>query len=231
MSSPSAGLAGAPSLRFWQTANGKKAMMAVSGVVLAGFTVGHLLGNLQVFLGPDAFNGYAEALHAMPALLWGTRLVLLAAVGIHLWSTIQLAGRKSAARPVGYQKYTPQSSTYASRSMYLSGPLLAAFIVYHLMQFTFGVGGTPYDPDDAYGNLVAGFQVWPIACAYIAAMGLLCLHLRHGLYSFLQTLGLHHPAYTPKVKTAASAIAILIFLGFASIPAAVMAGVVAPASF
>lgn len=231
MSSSAVGLAGAPSLRFWNTTNGKKVMMAVSGVVLAGFAVGHLLGNLQAFLGPDAFNGYAENLHAMPAVVWAVRIVLLAAVGTHIWSTIQLAGRKSSARPVAYQKYTPQTSTYASRSMYLSGPLIAAFIVYHLMHFTLGVGGTPYDPNDAYGNLVAGFQVWPIAIAYIIAMGLLCLHLRHGLYSFLQTLGLNHPAYTPKVKTAASAIAILVFLGFASIPAAVLLGVVAPATF
>jgi succinate dehydrogenase / fumarate reductase cytochrome b subunit len=231
MSTSAVGLAGAPSLRFWNTTNGKKAMMAVSGVVLAGFVVGHLLGNLQVFLGPEAFNGYAESLRAMPALLWGVRAILLVAVGTHIWSTIQLAGKKSAARPVGYQKYSPQGSSYAARTMYLSGPLLAAFVLYHLLQFTFGVGGTPYDPQDPYGNLVAGFQVWPVALAYVVAMGLLCLHLRHGLYSCLQTLGLHHPAYTPKVSAAASIVAILIFLGFASIPAAVLAGVIGPATF
>ncbi len=226
MSTSAVGIAGAPNLRFWNTTNGKKAIMAVTGVILAGFLVGHLLGNLQIFLGRDAFNRYAENLHNLPALVWGTRVVLLLAVGLHIWSTVQLADRKSSARPVAYQKYTPQTSTYASRTMYMSGPIVAAFIVYHLMHFTFGTGGTEYHYYDPYGNVVAGFKVLPIALAYVVAMGLLSMHLRHGLWSFFQSLGLNHPAYTPKLKGAAAAIAVLIFLGFASIPVAVLLGAV-----
>ena len=226
MSTSAAGIAGATDLCFWKTTNGKKAVMAVTGVVLAGFIVGHLLGNLQIFIGRDTFNGYAEGLKKLHVLLWGTRAALLVSVALHIWSTIQLAARRSSARPVAYQKYTAQTSSYASRTMYMSGPIVAAFIVYHLLHFTIGVGGTPYDAGDPYGNVVAGFKVIPVALAYVIAMGLLCLHLRHGLASFLQTLGVNHPAYTPKIKLAASLIAGLIFLGFSSIPVAVMAGVV-----
>lgn len=226
MSTTAVGIAGAPNLRFWNTTNGKKAVMAVTGVVLFGFLVGHLAGNLQIFLGRDAFNRYAENLHNLPLLVWGTRIVLLIAVGLHIWSTIALAGRKSSARSVSYQKYTPQASSYASRTMYWSGPILAAFILYHLLHFTFGVGGTEYHAYDPYGNVVKGFNVLPVALAYIVSMGLLCAHLSHGLWSFTQSLGFNHPAYTPRIKGAAVAIATLIFLGFASIPAAVLAGVV-----
>ena len=231
MSTSAVGLAGAPNLRFWNTTNGKKAIMAVTGVVLFGFIVGHLLGNLQIFLGRDAFNRYAETLHSMPALLWGTRVVVGLSVLLHIWSTIQLAGRKSTARPVAYQKYTPQASSYASRTMYMSGPIMAAFIIYHLMQFTFGTGGTEFHAYDPYGNVVAGFKVLPIALSYVIAMLLLCAHLSHGLWSFTQSLGFNHPAYTPKIQAAAVAIAGLIFLGFASIPVAVLTGAVKQSIF
>ena len=226
MSTTAVGIAGAPNLRFWNTTNGKKAVMAVTGVILFGFIVGHLLGNLQIFLGRDAFNRYAEALHDMPALVWGTRLVLLISVALHIWSTAVLMDRKRAARPVAYQKYTPQASSYASRTMYMSGPIIAAFIVYHLMQFTFGTGGTEYHAYDPYGNVVAGFSVLPVALAYVVAMLLLCAHLSHGLWSFTQSLGFNHPAYTPKIRAAAITIAGLIFLGFASIPVGVLFNVV-----
>lgn len=200
--------------------------MAVTGVILAGFIVGHLLGNLQVFLGPDVFNAYAEKLREIPALLWGVRLTLLISVTLHIWSTVQLALLKKSARPVGYAKLSPQASSYASRTMYWSGPIVAAFVLYHLMEFTWGVGGTRFIPGDAYGNLVAGFEVPGVAVFYIFSMGLLCLHLSHGLSSFLQSLGFHHPRYTPRVKKLAVAVAVLIFLGFSSIPVAVMAGVI-----
>jgi succinate dehydrogenase / fumarate reductase cytochrome b subunit len=110
--------------------------------------------------------------------------------------------------------------------MYMSGPIIAAFVVYHLLQFTFGMGGTPYDPADAYGNVISGFRVPVIAIAYVIAMALLCLHLRHGLWSALQTLGLNHPRYTPALRVLATLIALAIFFGFISIPISVMARVV-----
>jgi succinate dehydrogenase / fumarate reductase cytochrome b subunit len=216
----------ARALRFWNTTLGKKAVMAVSGVVLAGFVIGHLLGNLQIFLGPDRFNGYSRSLRQLPALVWSVRVLLLVMVILHIWSSLELAVTKSEARPVGYAKWKPTSSTYASRTMYMTGPIIAAFVVYHLMQFTFGVGGTPFEENDVYGNVIAGFRVPAVSGFYILAMGLLCLHLRHGLWSLFQTLGFYHPRYTPRLKTAATVAALIIFLGFISIPVAVLAGVI-----
>lgn len=216
----------ARALRFWNTTLGKKAVMAVSGVVLAGFVIGHLLGNLQIFLGPDRFNGYSRSLRQLPALVWSVRVLLLVMVILHIWSSLELAVTKSEARPVGYAKWKPTSSTLASRTMYMTGPIIAAFVVYHLMQFTFGVGGTPFEENDVYGNVIAGFRVPAVSGFYILAMGLLCLHLRHGLWSLFQTLGFYHPRYTPRLKTAATVAALIIFLGFISIPVAVLAGVI-----
>jgi succinate dehydrogenase / fumarate reductase cytochrome b subunit len=188
MSAAAPGIAGPVRvLRFWNTTLGKKAVMAISGVILAGFVFAHLLGNLQIFLGPDQFNGYARTLRHLPELVWPTRVILVIMVILHIWSSLQLAVVKSEARPVGYVKQTSTGSSYASRTMYLSGPVIAAFVVYHLMQFTFGVGGTAYHEFDAYGNVIQGFRVPAVSIFYIIAMALLCLHLRHGLWSMFQT--------------------------------------------
>jgi succinate dehydrogenase / fumarate reductase cytochrome b subunit len=222
MTSSTTGIA----LRFWDSTIGKKAVMAVTGVVLAGFVVGHLLGNLQIFLGPDRFNGYAHALKSLPELLWAVRITLIVSVFAHIWSSIQLAVVKSEARPVSYVRSKSIVSSYASRTMYMSGPIIAAFVIYHLMQFTFGVGGTPYMESDPYGNVINGFRVPAVSLFYILAMLLLCLHLRHGLSSIVQTLGLTQPRYTPQLKALAVIIATLIFFGFVSIPVAVMAGLI-----
>jgi len=212
--------------RFWSSTNGKKAVMAVSGVVLAGFVVAHLLGNLQIFLGPDQFNGYARALRRVPELLWTIRVLLIVMVLLHIWSSVQLAVIKSEARPRGYTKQTADHSNYASRTMYLSGPIIAAFVVYHLMQFTFGVGGTPYTRFDAYQNVIDGFHVLPISAFYMVAIALLCVHLRHGLWSMLQTLGFYHPGFLKRAKTVAAVLALMVFLGFISIPVAVLLRVI-----
>ena len=210
----------------WNTATGKKAVMAVSGLVLAAFVAGHLLGNLQIFLGAARFNGYARSLEELPLLVWGVRMVLLVMVTLHIWSSIQLALIKREARPIGYRKEAHTGSTYASRTMYMSGPILAAFVVYHLMQFTFGAGGTAYHRGDAYGNVIAGFRVPAVSIFYILSMGLLCLHLRHGLWSIFQTLGFHHERGTARLKAAALPAALLVFAGFCSIPVAVLARVI-----
>jgi succinate dehydrogenase / fumarate reductase, cytochrome b subunit len=209
-------------VRFWNTTIGKKAVMAVSGIILALFVIGHLIGNLQIFLGPDQFNGYARTLRHTPELVWPVRVILLVMVIVHIWSSLQLAVIKSEARPVSYRKRMPAGSSYASRTMYWSGPIIAAFVVYHLMQFTFGVGGTPYHEFDVYGNVIQGFQVPAVSIFYIIAMALLCLHLRHGLWSLVQSLGFYHPRHTPTIKRWASLIALFIFFGFVSIPVAVM---------
>jgi succinate dehydrogenase / fumarate reductase cytochrome b subunit len=228
MASTTTGMAAVPvrTLRFWNTTIGKKAVMAVSGMVLAGFVAGHLLGNLQIFLGPDRFNGYARTLKSLPELLWTVRITLLVMVTLHIWSSIQLAVVKSEARPVNYVRQKSIASSYASRTMYWSGPIVALFIIYHLLQFTFGVGGTPYMEIDPYGNVINGFRVPAVSLFYIIAMGLLCLHLRHGLSSIGQSLGFHHPRYTPRLEAASVIVATLIFFGFVSIPVAVLTGVI-----
>jgi len=158
MSAPATGISSgmkpARAWKFWETTLGKKAVMAVTGIILAGFVLGHLIGNLQVFLGPDTFNSYARTLRHLPELVWPVRVILLISVLAHIWSSLQLAVAKSDARPIGYMKYKTTSSSYASRTMYWSGPIIAAFVIYHLMQFTFGVGGTPYHEFDAYGNVI-----------------------------------------------------------------------------
>jgi succinate dehydrogenase / fumarate reductase cytochrome b subunit len=209
---------------FYASTTGKKAAMAVSGCILFLFVVGHLIGNLQIYEGPNKLNGYAVLLRSMPALLWSVRTVLLAMVLLHIWSSAQLAARNISARPVGYQKKKTAGSSYASRTMYWSGPIILAFVIYHLLDFTFGKVNPHYEPGDVYGNVVASFQVIPIAMFYIVAMLLLCLHLYHGLWSMFQSLGISHPRYTPVLRKGAAVVAILIAAGNISIPVAVLSG-------
>jgi succinate dehydrogenase / fumarate reductase, cytochrome b subunit len=217
-------------LRFWQTTIGKKALMAVTGVILFGFVVGHLLGNLQVYLGPEKLNHYAAALRALPALLWGTRILLLLAVCLHIWSSYELWLLQREARPIGYVKKVNAHSTYASRTMMWSGPIILAFVIFHLLHLTFGTvhPGGPFQPHDVYNNVVTGFRVWPVSLFYIIAMIMLCYHLYHGLWSMFQSLGISHPVYTPWIKVFAKVFAILIAIGNISIPVAVLAGFIKP---
>lgn len=227
MSATAIGFSDTRAARFWNATIGKKIVMAVSGIILFLFVAGHLLGNLQVFMGAKRFNEYAAFLRIEPALLWSVRIVLLVMVILHIWASFELwMLNKLSARPVGYVKKKNIGSTYASRTMYWSGPIILAFVIYHLMQFTWGVGGTPYEEGKAYENLVAGFQVPVISIFYIIAMALLMLHLYHGIWSLFQTLGANHPRYTPMLRIFAKTVAILLFLGFSSIPLGVMTGII-----
>jgi len=210
--------------RFYASTVGKKAVMAVSGCILFLFVVAHLVGNLQIYEGPEKLNNYSRLLHSMPALLWGARVTLLVMVALHIWSSIQLAIRNNAARPVGYVKKKAAGSAYASRTMYWSGPIILAFVIYHLLDFTFGTVNPSYREGNVYGNILASFQVPLISGFYILAMVLLCLHLYHGLWSMLQSLGLPSTRHTPAFKKAAAVIAILIAAGNISIPVSVMVG-------
>jgi succinate dehydrogenase / fumarate reductase, cytochrome b subunit len=209
---------------FYSSTAGKKAAMAVSGCILFLFVVGHLIGNLQIYEGPDKLNQYAVLLRSMPALLWSVRIVLLAMVLLHIWSSVQLAARNISARPVGYRVKKAAGSSYASRTMYWSGPIILAFVIYHLLDFTFGNVNPHFEPGNVYGNVVASFHVIPVAAFYIIAMLLLCLHLYHGLWSMFQSLGIAHPRYTPMLRRGAAAVAILIAVGNISIPVAVLSG-------
>ncbi len=226
MSANAIGFGDSRAARFWSATIGKKVVMAVSGALLFLFVVAHLLGNLQVFVGAERFNAYAKFLRFEPALLYTARIGLLVMVILHIWASVQLALlNKLEARPVGYVKKKAITSTYASRTMYWSGPIIAVFVIYHLMQFTWGIGGTAFEEGKAYENLVRGFQVPWIALFYIFAMALLMLHLYHGIWSMFQTLGVNHPRYTPLLRGFAKVVAIALFIGFSSIPVAVMAGV------
>ncbi|MBX5494373.1 MAG: succinate dehydrogenase cytochrome b subunit [Bryobacteraceae bacterium] len=225
-------------LRFYGLTNGKKVIVAVTGVALFGFVVGHLIGNLQVFLGPEVMNAYGATLHSNPALLWSARIILLAAVILHITASVQLAIRAKAARPEGYRKWNRVKSSYASRTMIWSGPIIGAFVVYHLLHFTLGNAmgwqGRQFATQTVdghvipapYENVVAGFQNPIVSGAYIFAMALLMLHLRHGLWSMFQTVGLNHSRLSPRLQRFASVFSLILFIGYISIPIAVMLGIV-----
>jgi succinate dehydrogenase / fumarate reductase, cytochrome b subunit len=214
--------------RFWDSTNGQKAVMAITGAILLLFVIAHMLGNLQVFEGPEKLNDYGRFLHDVPEILWTVRSVLLASVILHIWSSVKLAARKLKARPVGYSKKEEIASTYASRTMYWSGPIILAFVVYHLLHLTAGVvhPGSDFVEGDVYHNVVAGFQVWYVSAWYIFSMVLLGLHLRHGAWSMFQSVGINHPRHTPILKKAAAVLAIVIVLGYISIPLTILLGLV-----
>lgn len=215
-------------VRFWESTNGQKAIMAVTGLILFLFVVFHMIGNLQVFEGPEQLNFYGTALRRFPEALWAARSVLLLAVGLHIWSSVKLALRKTSARPVAYAERKNTASSYASRTMYWSGPILLAFIIYHILHLTAGYvhPGSTFTEGDVYRNLVSGFQVWYVSLWYIFAMVLLGFHIRHGAWSMFQSLGLNHPRHTPILRKAAAVFAIVIVAGYISIPVSVMLGLV-----
>ncbi len=213
---------------FLSSTIGQKVVMAATGVILFGFVVGHMLGNLQVFLGPKALNDYAVLLRQLGhgGLIWIVRAALLIAVGLHMWTATALTLGNWASRPVGYRRWKARESTYASRTMVWSGPILAAFIVYHLMHLTFGNAHPAFVEGDVYRNVISGFRVWPVSMFYIVAQLALGLHLYHGVWSMMQTGGLSHPRYNP-LRTAFSALLTsAVVVGNISIPVAVLAGVV-----
>jgi succinate dehydrogenase / fumarate reductase cytochrome b subunit len=213
---------------FWGSTNGKKVVMAVTGAILFLFVIGHLAGNLQIFEGPAKLNAYGHFLHSIGELLWPVRIVLLVAVALHITATVQLALLKKRARPVGYSRKEAIASSYASRTMYWSGPIVLAFVIFHLLQFTAGYihPGSQFIEGDVYHNVVAGFQVWWVSVWYIFSICLLGLHLRHGLWSMFQSVGFNHPRHTPILKSAAVLIAVAIVLGYISIPISVLLGIV-----
>ena len=215
---------------FMRSSLGLKIVMALTGIVLFGFVIGHMIGNLQVYLGPEVFNHYAELLrelgHGMA--LWIARAGLLVAVGLHIWSAWRLTLMNSAARPVGYREVERRESTYASRTMRWSGVILLLFIVYHLLHFTIGVHAVhpQFVPGDAYHNFVTGFQNPLVSGFYVLAMLALGLHLYHGAWSFMQTLGLSHPRYNHLRYAFAALVTLVILAGNISFPVAVLTGYV-----
>ena len=220
-------------VRFYQAPVGKKAVIALTRVILSGYVVAHLAGNLQI-LSPehDQINRYAAFLHNPSNLgfLWVARLVLLLAVGMHIVASVQLWKLKRDARPVAYVKKDDAAASYASRTMMWSGPIVAAFVIFHVLHLTVGtvvpLGEIGPNEPDVRANVINGFLNPWISGFYILAMILLCMHLFHGLWSMFQSMGYSHPRYTPKLKQGAVIFAILIAIGNCAIPLAVMLGLV-----
>lgn len=218
---------------LWDSSVGKKILMALSGLILYGFVIGHMVGNLKVYFGAAAFNHYAEGLRtfgepffARGQVLWLVRLVLIACVLIHILAALQLTLRSKRARKHGYRKYDGLEFSYASRTMFWGGVAIFAFAAFHLLDLTFGTVNPAFVPGDAYGNFVSTFQRVPVSLAYVAAMIPLGLHLYHGFWSMLQTLGANNPKYNRIRRPVALTLATLIALGNISFPVAVLLGIV-----
>jgi succinate dehydrogenase / fumarate reductase cytochrome b subunit len=206
---------------------GKKVVMAVTGLILVAFVIGHVAGNLLVFAGPAALNAYSRFLKTSAEILWPTRVVLFVAVLLHIWSAYGLTVAAVDARPVGYARKVPQAATWASRTIRYGGVVLLLFIVFHLLHFTAGVvQPAPFSETDVYRNVVGGFSVPWVAAIYLVSMVALGMHLYHGAWAAFRTLSLRPPSVTPMKRTIATGLAFVVWLGFTSIPLAVLAGLV-----
>jgi len=221
-------------MALWRSQIGKKIVMAVTGIVLIGFVIAHMIGNLKIFEGANEINAYSRFLREVGQpelsygqLLWLVRIVLLVCVALHIIAALQLTRMSWAARPDGYTVKRELETTFAGRMMRWGGVVLAAFIIFHLFHMTGGLVG--FEPGQfrhlaVYQNVLAAFAVWPVAIFYIVAMGALCLHLTHGIWSMLQTLGWSTARNEAMLKIVSNVIGIAVFLGFSSVPVAVLAG-------
>ena len=212
---------------------GKKVIMATTGAVLFLFVVGHMLGNLKIYFGPEKFDAYAhwlremgEPLFAHGQALWLVRLVLIAAVLAHIISATLLTLTSWQARDVKYRKEERLAFGYASYTMRWGGVVVGLFVIYHLLQLTWGVVLPGFVAASPYHNVVTAFRVWWVSLVYVAALIALGLHLYHGIWSALQTLGFNDPTYNAWRRPCAAVIAIVIVVGFVSVPISVMLGLV-----
>jgi succinate dehydrogenase / fumarate reductase cytochrome b subunit len=210
---------------------GQKIVMAASGALLLGYLVLHMVGNLKVFQGPEHFNAYAEALRVLGAplfgrgqLLWIVRIVLLAAVAAHIWAAIAVTRASWRARPEGYRRLRLVETSYAARTMRWGGVIIVLYVVYHLLDFTFGRVNPGFVPGDVYRNVVASFQVLPIAVAYAVANVIVGLHVYHGLWSGAQTLGVLRAPVDRWRRSGAAVFAALLTVGYLAVPLAVLTG-------
>jgi len=222
---------------FYRSSVGKKMIVAVTGVILILFVVGHLLGNLQIFLGPDWINGYSQHLRDLGPLLWLIRIVLLATVLMHIYFTILLAIENRRARPDPYVDRDYVKASWASRHMVVSGLVVLAFIIFHLLHFTARKFNPqfpllkldPLNRYDVYSMMVYGFENVYVSIFYVIGLFLLTLHLTHGSSSFFQSLGLNDRKLTPRLALGGRIFAWLLFVGYTSIPIAILLGLIKPA--
>lgn len=218
------------------SSNGKKAVMAVTGAILVLFLIVHMAGNLKSFFGAESFNAYAEFLRTtgepiLPrrVVLTVLEVVLVAAVGLHMWSAISLARRAHKARPVKYAaKRKSQAGGYAVHTMRYGGVIIALFVIWHLLDMTFGAVNPAGWDSTPYERLVQGFAPsrWWVTVFYVLAVIMVGLHLRHGLWSAFQTLGLAGGRSYRLLKGVAAAISVVLVLGFLTVPVAIMVGAI-----
>jgi len=220
---------------LFRSSLGKKFVMAATGALLFLFVVGHMVGNLQIFLGPEAINRYGHFLQSNVELLWPVRIGLLAILILHIWSAAKVSRENLAARPVGYAgDPAAPAASYASRTMLMSGLIVFAFIIYHLLHYTVQVKainltGTDFlvlhddqNRHDVYAMMVLGFRQPVVSGFYLIAMALLCTHLSHGVYAMGQSLGIKGGFCPCLPKCLAKWGSILIFVGYVSIPLAIL---------
>ncbi len=200
--------------------------MAVTGLIGIGFVIGHMVGNLQIFLGRDQLNAYAAALRQYPALLYFARAVLLGAVILHIVAAYQLSRMSWQSRSQSYERWKPVASDYASRTMRWSGPVLALFIIYHLLDFTFGSVNPDFRHADVFHNVISSFTLWYVTALYVVSMLALGLHMYHGIWSMFQSLGLNNPKYNQYWKNLAVVITGIVVIGNIVMPLAVFLGFV-----
>jgi len=224
--------------RTWHSSLGKKYIMALTGCALFGFVIAHLVGNLQIFLGSENLNRYGYFLQTTPELIWPARIGLIVLVVLHIVAAVQLSAENKRARSIPYAQYEVVAASYASRTMLMSGLIIAAFVIYHLLHFTVQIPGINFTGQDfriledakqrhdIYQMMVVGFKQPLVSGFYILGMALLCLHLSHGASSMFQSLGWKNKYYGKFIDKAAMVVAILIFLGYCSIPLAVLSGVI-----
>lgn len=222
-------------LAFPKTTIGKKVIMALSGVIWIGFVAGHMFGNLKIYMGAEHFNEYAEGLRTFGAPflaysqgLWLVRLVIIFAIGSHVWAALTLKARNLSARSTGYAMHRKLNASAATLTMIYGGVAILVFIIYHLMQFTLGVPGIMpnFDPTNPYQNVIIGFQSYyyiPVV-VYLIALLALAFHLYHGTWSMFQTIGFNNKTYDGGIRALAWLAAILIPLGFATVPLGVVFG-------
>lgn len=220
--------------KYLKSSVGAKHLMAVTGIMLIGFVLAHMLGNLQIFMGQAAINAYAVKLKSLGGLLWVMRGGLVIAVLLHVFSAMRLVSMNSAARPVKYKKPFTEKSTFASRTMKWGGIIVVLFLIFHLVQLTLGGGPLSdnfnlldeYGRHDVYNMTVLGFQNVAVSASYLVAMVALCFHLSHGVSSMFQSLGINHSKYNGIIKMAGPGFATLVLIGNCSMPIAVLAGMV-----
>jgi succinate dehydrogenase / fumarate reductase cytochrome b subunit len=221
----------AAALSIYRSSLGKKFVMAVTGIILFGFVFAHMVGNLKIYTGEEHFIEYAHFLRVVGGpvfgdsqLLWILRLVLIVSVGLHITAAYQLTRMSQRSRPVSYTRRRDVQATYASRTMRWGGVIILLFVIYHLLHFTFGTAHSDFQRDNVYHNVISGFQVWYVSLFYILAMLALGLHLRHGLWSMFQSLGLNNKRWNGLLRGFATTFAVLVVVGNASIPVAVLLG-------